>query len=175
MSATLVIGGSRSGKSRYASELARKLTKRPVCLATARSWDADFQARIVRHQADRGTEWRTVESETRLALPELAGEVVVVDCVTLWLTNLYFDHRSDYERGLELARAELDAALAQDTTWLFVANEVGMGLHASTEVGRKFADLHGFVNQFIAARAEAVCLMVAGIPYYVKGRAPCQM
>lgn len=172
MTPTLILGGARSGKSRYAEHLALELTDRPIYLATSRPWDEGHLARIRRHQKDRGPEWRTVEEPTTLALAELAREVVVVDCVTLWLTNLFTDSGHDLDRSLRAARLALDAALLQDTQWLFVSNELGMGVHAETEAGRTFADLQGFVNQYLASRAASVCLMVAGIPTYVKGAAP---
>jgi adenosylcobinamide kinase/adenosylcobinamide-phosphate guanylyltransferase len=95
--------------------------------------------------------------------------VVVVDCATLWLTNLYLDAKSDAGAAHEAASAELARLETIDATWIFVSNEVGMALHAATEVGRKFVDLQGFVNQDIAARAAAVTLMVAGIPVAAKG------
>jgi adenosylcobinamide kinase / adenosylcobinamide-phosphate guanylyltransferase len=173
MNALLILGGTRSGKSRYAQKLALGLSERPVYLATSRVWDADHEQRIRRHQADRGPEWRTIEEPKRLALPELVEQVVVVDCITLWLTNYYVDSGYDLEQSLARAEAELDAALGQNTHWLFVSNEVGQGLHAPSEIGRKFVDLQGFTHQHIASRVAAVCWMVAGIPHYVKGEAPC--
>jgi adenosylcobinamide kinase/adenosylcobinamide-phosphate guanylyltransferase len=95
--------------------------------------------------------------------------VVVVDCATLWLTNLLSQAKSDPDAALAAACAELDRLQAIDATWIFVSNELGMALHAATELGRKFVDLQGFVNQDIAARAVAVTLMVAGIPLEAKG------
>src|SRR5690606_28122255 len=167
-----VIGGARSGKSRHAQALALALSPRPLYVATSRVWDADHAARIERHRRERGPEWRSVECELELASLELAGEVAVIDCVTLWLTNLFSDLGSDVERCLALARAQIDQLAALPATLLLVSNELGQGLHASTEVGRKFTDLQGLVNQHIAARAENVAWMVAGIPHYVKGEAP---
>jgi adenosylcobinamide kinase/adenosylcobinamide-phosphate guanylyltransferase len=171
---TLIIGGARSGKSRYAQQLALQLSTRPVYLATARAWDADFAVRIDRHRRDRGPEWRTIEEERRLALPELQGQVVVVDCITLWLANRCVDPDLEVDQVLERATTELDRALLQATEWIFVANELGMSIHPPTEAGRRFVDLQGFINQHLAARADAVCLMVAGIPHFVKGAAPCR-
>jgi adenosylcobinamide kinase/adenosylcobinamide-phosphate guanylyltransferase len=165
----LVIGGARSGKSRYAAQVARSLTSSPVMLATSRSFDADHAARIARHRADRGPEWTTIEEETAIARADLAGRVVVVDCATLWITNFFLDAKSNLDAAHDAARAELDRLEAIAATWIFVSNEVGMSLHAPTEVGRKFVDLQGFVNQNIAARAAAVTLMVAGIPLPAKG------
>lgn len=172
MTATFVIGGARSGKSRYAQSLALSLTARPLYVATSRVWDADHAERIARHRRERGPEWRTLECETALGSLALEGEVAVIDCVTLWLSNLFHDNGTQLDACLELARAELDQLMRRDARLLIVSNEVGQSLHAPTEVGRKFTDLQGLVNQHIAARADDVALMVAGIPLYVKGREP---
>ena len=172
MTAILVLGGARSGKSRYAQRLALDLTDLPLYLATAEPCDEDHRARIRRHQQDRGPEWRTLEQSRVLALPELVGQVVVVDCVTLWLTHLLSDAGFDLERAVAAAQSGVDAALNQETRWIFVSNEVGMSVHAPTEVGRRFTDLQGFVNQYLASRVDSVCLMVSGIPTYLKGAAP---
>lgn len=169
---TLIIGGARSGKSRHAQTLARGLSAAPVYLATSRRWDDDHAARIERHRRERGPEWTTREDERTLAHPDLAGRVVVVDCLTLWLTNLLFDGEHEVACGVDRARAEanreIERLAAIDATWILVSNEVGMSLHAETELGRKFVDLQGFVNQDVAARADAVTWMVAGLPVAVR-------
>jgi adenosylcobinamide kinase/adenosylcobinamide-phosphate guanylyltransferase len=165
----LVVGGARSGKSRYAQNVALALSASPVILATSRTWDADHAARIARHKADRGPEWTTVEEEKAIARADLAGRVVVVDCVTLWLANFFADANWDASAARVSATAELARVFAIDATWIFVSNEIGMAPHAETESARKFVDLQGFLNQEIAARADAVALMVAGIPVRVKG------
>ncbi len=170
MNRTLILGGARSGKSRYAEKLALARSERPLYLATSRAWDDDHRARIARHQSDRGDRFETLEEEKHLSAHEVEGRVVVVDCVTLWLTNFFVDEKQDVERCLALARSEMDRALAKDTSWIFVSNELGQGLHAPTEAGRKFTDLQGFVNQYIAARVDVVTLLVAGIPLHVKGQ-----
>ena len=171
---TLVIGGARSGKSRHAQALALALSPRPFYVATSRVWDADHAERIERHRKDRGPEWRTIECELELGSLEaqLAGQVAVIDCVTLWLSNFFADMDSNVDQSLARARAEVDRLATFDATLIVVTNELGQGLHASTEVGRKFTDLQGLVNQHIAARAENVAWMVAGIPVYIKGKAP---
>lgn len=165
----LVLGGARSGKSRHAQQMALRRTRSPVIVATSRPWDDDHAARIARHKADRGPEWTTIEEPTALARADLAGRVVVVDCVTLWLTNLCADAKWDASAAHAAASAELGRTFAIDATWIFVSNELGMAPHAPTEVTRKFVDVQGFVNQEIAGRADAVVLMVAGIPVAVKG------
>jgi adenosylcobinamide kinase/adenosylcobinamide-phosphate guanylyltransferase len=169
----LILGGARSGKSRYAQELARGLSPRPWYVATSRAWDDDHRARIERHQRERGSDFHTVEAELELGALPLEGQVAVIDCVTLWLTNLLHDSSGDVESCRARAEREIDLLCAKvGGTLLVVSNELGMSLHATTELGRKFVDLQGQVNQHIARRAEAVVLMVAGIPHYIKGTAP---
>jgi adenosylcobinamide kinase / adenosylcobinamide-phosphate guanylyltransferase len=169
----LILGGARSGKSRYAQELARQLSARPWYVATSRVWDEDHRARIERHRRERGSDFHTVEAELELAALPLDGQVAVIDCVTLWLSNFVHDSNADFEGCRARAERQVDALLAKPgSTLLVVSNELGMSLHAPTELGRKFADLQGLVNQYIARRAAAVVLMVAGIPHYVKGSAP---
>jgi adenosylcobinamide kinase/adenosylcobinamide-phosphate guanylyltransferase len=172
VSLTLILGGARSGKSRHAQTLALALTHRPLYVATSRAWDEDHQRRIDRHRRERGPEWRTIECELELGSLELDGEVAVIDCVTLWLSNFFADGEAEVDPCLERARLQIDRLAQRQAQLLIVSNELGQGLHASTEVGRKFADLQGLVNQHIAARAENVALMVAGIAHYVKGQAP---
>jgi adenosylcobinamide kinase/adenosylcobinamide-phosphate guanylyltransferase len=169
---TLVLGGTRSGKSRHAQELARALSERPLYVATSRVWDEAHAERIARHQRDRGPEWRTVECEIALDQLPLEGEVAVIDCVTLWLTNFFSDEGSDVERCLERARGIIDRLAQRQAQLIVVSNELGQSLHAPTELGRKFVDLQGLVNQHIAGRADNVAWLVAGIPQYVKGSAP---
>lgn len=169
---TLVLGGTRSGKSRHAQELARSLSEQPLYVATSRVWDEAHAQRIARHQRDRGPEWRTLECELALDELPLDGEVAVIDCITLWLTNFFSDDAPDVERCLERARRVIDALARRQAQLILVSNELGQSLHAPTEVGRKFVDLQGLVNQHIAARAENVAWLVAGIPHYVKGCAP---
>lgn len=167
----LVLGGARSGKSRHAAQMALRRTPSPVMMACSRAWDADHAARIARHKAARGPMWTTIEEEKAIARAELAGRVVVVDCVTLWLTNFFADANWTAAPAHDAARAELARTFAIDATWIFVSNELGMAPHAASESARKFVDLQGLINQEIAARADAVVLMVAGIPLAVKGSA----
>ena len=164
----LITGGQRSGKSSYAQELALSLTDEPIYVATARVWDDDFQARVERHQHDRDERWTTMEVEKALGGLDLDGKVAVVDCITLWLTNFFMDTDQNVERSLELAKEELKQLFRQDATLILVTNEIGMGTHAATESGRKFADMQGWMNQFIAEQADEVTLMVSGLPVKVR-------
>ena len=170
---TLILGGVRSGKSRFAQELALKWSPDPIYLATSRPWDADHSARIARHVRDRGEAWTTLEVEKHLSSVTVNERVIVVDCLTLWLANWFSDSGSDADAALEHAKAEFDKTMrATDNRWIFVSNELGLGVHAETVAGRKFTDLQGFLNQHVAAAADTVVLMVAGIPFPLKGRLP---
>ena len=163
-----ISGGQRSGKSRYAQDLALQLSPNPVYLATSRPWDDDHRQRIARHVADRDARWTTLEEEKYPSRLALSGRVVVLDCVTLWLTNFFTDTNYDVDETLRQAQAEVDQLLMLDCTLLIISNEIGMGLHATTEAGRKFTDLQGWLNQYIAQRADRAIFMVSGLPLVVK-------
>ena len=163
-----ISGGQRSGKSRYAQDLALQLSPNPVYLATSRAWDDDHRQRIARHVSDRDERWTTLEEEKHLSRLDLTGRTVVLDCVTLWLTNFFTDTSYDVAESLRQATAEFDQLMQQDCTLLVISNEIGMGLHASNEAGRKFTDLQGWLNQHIAQRADRAIFMVSGLPLTVK-------
>lgn len=165
----LITGGSRSGKSTYAEQLALGLSETPVYLATARIWDEEFRERVRRHQARRGPQWTNIEEEKQLSRHTLDGRVVLMDCLTLWCTNFFFDLESDVDRALAEAKAEFDRFTAQDATFILVTNEIGMGGTSENEIQRKFTDLQGWMNQYAASRADEVILMVSGIPMKIKG------
>ncbi|HMH21359.1 MAG TPA: bifunctional adenosylcobinamide kinase/adenosylcobinamide-phosphate guanylyltransferase [Puia sp.] len=165
---TFITGGARSGKSRYAQALALRLSAGPVYVATARKWDGDFGERIRRHQQERDERWVSIEEEKYISHLPLQGKVVVIDCVTLWLTNFFIDTKNDLEACLEACKKEMDELSKLDAILIIISNEIGMGVHAETEVGRKFTDLQGWMNQYIAAMAKKVILMVSGIPVNIK-------
>ena len=164
----LVTGGARSGKSRYAQELALQLSDRPAYIATARRWDGEFQQRIQRHQQERDERWTSIEEEKHISNLQLNNKVVVVDCVTLWLTNFFVDNKNDIDKCLEECKKEINALNTSNSTIIIITNEIGMGVHAESEIGRKFTDLQGWMNQYIAAKADEVILMVSGIPVKIK-------
>ena len=163
-----ITGGARSGKSRYAQQLALQLSNNPVYLATARHWDDDFEKRIQRHQAERDERWTSIEEEKNISGLSLSGKVVVIDCVTLWLTNFFTDNKYDIDACLEQCKVEIDKLDTTHNTFIIISNEIGMGMHADTEIGRKFTDLQGWMNQYIAQKANKVIFMVSGIPMVVK-------
>ena len=163
-----ITGGQRSGKSSFAQRLAEEKSQSPVYLATARIWDEDFKSRIERHKSDRGEKWQTIEEEFQLSKHDFAGKIVLLDCITLWLTNIFYDSKNDVDQSLEIAKKEWDKFTQQDFTLIVVSNELGMGVHPINEIARKFADLQGWMNQYIAKSAKEVQLMVSGIPVKLK-------
>lgn len=163
----LITGGQRSGKSSQAEHLALSLSDHPVYVATAHIWDDEFRERVRKHQERRGPQWTNIEEEEYLSRHDLTGRVVVIDCVTLWLTNFFFE-TSDVEKTLETVKAEFDRFTAQDATYIFVTNEIGSGGVSDNAIQRKFTDLEGWMNQYIASKADEVILMVSGIAVKVK-------
>ena len=171
----LVTGGQRSGKSGFAQRLALSLSETPVYLATSRIWDEEYRKRIERHQRERGSQWTNIEEEKQLSLHRLEGRVVVIDCLTLWATNFFFDNESEVEKSLEELKKEFDRFTDQDATFIFVTNEIGMGGIAENTIQRRFSDLQGWMNQYVAGKADEVVLLVAGIPVRVKGEEGLEM
>ena len=169
MSIILITGGQRSGKSCKAEELALSLSPNPVYLATAHIWDDEFRERVKKHQERRGPQWTNIEEEIHLSHHDLSGRVVVIDCVTLWLTNFFYNNNSDINKSLEAAKTEFDAFTQHDATYIFVTNEIGSGAVSENALQRKFTDFQGWMNQYIAQKADEVILMVSGIPVKVKG------
>ncbi len=163
----LITGGERSGKSEQAEKLALSLSRQPVYMATAHVWDDEFRRRVELHQQRRGPEWTNIEEEQRLSRHQLAGRVVLIDCITLWLTNFFFQLKSP-EKALAAAKAEFDEFTKQDATFIFVTNEIGCGGVSTDPVQRQFTDLQGWMNQYVAARADEVLLLVSGIPLKIK-------
>jgi len=164
---TLVIGGARSGKSRHAQSLARATPAPWVMIVTAEALDDEMRERIAMHKAARGEGWITMEAPIDLAdsVSEApAHAAMVIDCLTLWLSNLMLgDHDPD------LAVTGLEAALrARTAPTIVVSNEVGLGIVPETPLGRDFRDRAGSLNQRIAARAQQVIFMLAGLPMTVK-------
>lgn len=165
---TVVLGGARSGKSRYAEELIRKLPAPWIYLATAEALDDEMRERIAAHANRRGSGWQTVEAPRELATA-LASHgrthvPILVDCLTLWLSNIMLDGKSFEEES-----AKLYAALTTARGPLVVVtNEVGLGLVPETKLGRDFRDAQGRLNAEVAAMAGHVVLMAAGLPLVLK-------
>jgi adenosylcobinamide kinase / adenosylcobinamide-phosphate guanylyltransferase len=164
---TLVLGGARSGKSRYAEALISAMPPPWAYVATAEAGDDEMAARIAAHRERRGPSWKTVEAPKDIAEAVAACQPMpmLIDCLTLWLSNLMLAESDVDAEILRLERA-LDAASAPV---VLVANEVGSGIVPEYPLGRTFRDLQGVLNQRIAARADHVVLMVAGLPLPIKG------
>jgi len=164
-----ITGGQRSGKSSFAQTLALQKSDNPVYLATARIWDDDFKQRVQRHQDDRGPEWTNIEEPVSISKTDIEGRVVVLDCITLWLTNLFFDNQNlSIDEVLNLAKTEFEKLLQKDATFYVISNEIGLGGHAENALARRFTDLQGWMNQYIASKSDEATLMVSGLPVKLK-------
>jgi adenosylcobinamide kinase/adenosylcobinamide-phosphate guanylyltransferase len=164
----LITGGARSGKSRRAEARVRALPGVPIYIATARADDDEMRARIARHVADRGPGWETIEEPLDLvgALAASDGRGPrLVDCLTLWLSNLLF-RGDDWEPR---AAALVDTLVRQASPVVLVSNEVGMGIVPDNALAREFRDAQGWLNQRVAACADEVEVVVAGLPLPLKG------
>ena len=170
----LVTGGERSGKSTFAEQKALELSDHPVYVATARIWDEEFCQRVRIHKERRGKQWTNIEEEKYLSRHNLAGRTVLIDCITLWTTNFFFDHQSSpppqedhsnatieeqqaktgirqVEDTLRSVKEEFIRFTDRDATFIFVTNEIGMGGVSANAVQRRFTDVLGWINQFVAA------------------------
>jgi len=165
---TLVTGGQRSGKSSYAQKLALTLSSNPVYVATSAVWDEEHRQRIERHKADRGAEWTNVEELKELQNINVEGRVVVIDCVTLWSTNFFTEYEGNTLQSLEAITSRFDQFVQQDAHFIFVTNEIGLGGISANDLQRRFTDLVGWVNQYIASKSDEVILMVSSIPMKIK-------
>lgn len=167
----LITGGQRSGKSQYAEQLALSLAPNPIYVATARVFDEEFRQRVALHQARRGPQWTNIEEEKELARHDFSQRVVLIDCLTLWATNFFFDLNESTEQTLPALREQLEALFAQkEVTYIFVTNELGLGGVSPNATQRRFTDLQGSLNQIVAQRADEVTLMVSGIPVRIKNQ-----
>ena len=165
---TLITGGQRSGKSTYAQKLALKLSPNPVYIATSAVWDDEHRERIERHKLDRGTEWTNIEELKDLQNIDVQERVVVIDCITLWCTNFFSESNGDVTHSLQALTERFDLFTQQDAQFIFVTNELGLGGISSNDLQRKFTDLIGWINQYIASKSDDVVFMVSGIPIAIK-------
>ena len=166
MSIILVLGGARSGKSRFAESLCHAPR---TYIATAQAFDGEMTERIAKHRSDRGAAWATLEAPLDLvaALASSKGDVLL-DCLTLWLNNLVM---ADMNFDIEL-EALIKQLSAMNQKVVIVSNELGLGLVPEHGLSRRFRDLHGIMNQRVAALAQCVVFTVAGIPQVIKGQLP---
>lgn len=175
---TLILGGARSGKSSYAQQLAEEAGKSVTFIATAQALDEEMSARIQKHRAERPTAWETLEVPLGIAphIKKIQSEVVILDCITLLLSNFLMqfvkDDRVDEAPFMQSVQKEISDLLSaireSNQHWLIVSNEVGLGLVPPYPMGRVYRDGIGWANQRLAKEAEQVLFMVAGIPMKVK-------
>jgi adenosylcobinamide kinase/adenosylcobinamide-phosphate guanylyltransferase len=171
---TLILGGARSGKTSYAQEQARQIGGKVLYVATAAAGDDEMRMRIEAHRADRPAEWQTLEAAFQvgetLISNQVRAQVVIVDCITLLVSNVLLSFSED-EVKLKV-QAEVDALLEAQSKiggqWFVVSNEVGLGLVPPYPMGRVYRDLLGWANQTLARSADRVIFMVAGIPTIIK-------
>ncbi len=170
----LITGGQRSGKSVYAENLALSLSPSPIYLATAHIWDEEFMIRVKKHQERRGSNWTNIEEEKFLSRHNISNKVCVIDCLTLWCTNFFYDKNRDIkdqpsvDEALSALKNEFDKFTDQDATFIFVTNEIGSGGVSDNVIQRRFTDMEGWMNQYVASKSDEVILMVSGIPLKIK-------
>lgn len=169
----LVLGGARSGKSRYGLSLAESFPAPRLFLATGEARDGEMAARIAAHQEERGPGWET--RETPLELPEAIGQgqgrygAILVDCLTMWLANLMLRETAT-DDDLQAASRRLLALLEKlATPTIFISNEVGLGIVPESPLARRYRDSLGWLHQQVARAADLVVLVVAGLPLVLKG------
>lgn len=165
---TLILGGTRSGKSSFAQKLAEESRKNLLYIATAEAFDQEMTDRIERHQHDRGPDWQTIEESRDIAATIATRSspqvTILVDCLTIWLSNLMLT-----DTDIEAASEKLiDALKAAPGPVILVSNEVGSGIVPENPLGRKFRDESGRMNQRVAAISDNVALIVAGLPLCLK-------
>ena len=167
-----VTGGCRSGKSRYALDYANRHFSRKIYLATCEALDEEMAQRIERHKKTRGPEWQTVEEPIEIAdrirQYQDRAEVILLDCITLWLSNLLMKWDLD-SKIMDEAQRMIDVIGQTQTSLIIVSNEVGMGIVPADPLSRRFRDLSGMISQNIAEVADSVVFMVSGIPMFLKG------
>ncbi len=168
-----VTGGCRSGKSQFALDFANRHFQKKLYLATCEALDEEMDRRIKDHRKRRGLDWHTVEEPIKIAEAikqhQHDMDVILLDCITLWLSNLLMRQKSDDEILNEVSRLA-ETVQQGRTSFIFVSNEVGMGIVPVEPLGRRFRDLSGMANQKIAEVADKVIFMVSGIPTFLKGK-----
>lgn len=172
---TLITGGARSGKSSYAEKLAAELGEHVLYVATAQAFDDEMRLRIRNHQSDRPDHWQTLERPMEVGktlTPNPKQEVILIDCVTLLVSNLVLRMGEDFSGVDGVVSAEIDAIIAAhqqlNAHFILVTNEVGLGIVPANKLSRIYRDALGRANQRLAAYASEVLMMVAGLPLIVK-------
>jgi len=163
-----ISGGQRSGKSEYAESIALSLSTTPNYLATSKVWDNAYKERIEIHQSRRSSDWRTIEELIEIGNVNFTDQVVLLDCITLWITNIFDAQEYDVEKTIAFATKEWDKLCEKEITLVVVTNEIGMGVIPMESATRNFVDIQGKINQYIAKQADRATFMVSGLPLTVK-------
>ena len=168
----LVIGGARSGKSSLALDICNKMEGNRYFIATAQAFDDEMEGRIKRHQEERGNEWKTIEEAIGIAekIKEVEGDeaIILVDCLTLWLSNLYMKYESDTDSVYDKIDELLDRLAETKGRIVLVSNEVGMGIVPENKLARLYRDAAGTMNRKIAEKANKVVITFSGLPIVLK-------
>ncbi|MCM1519945.1 MAG: bifunctional adenosylcobinamide kinase/adenosylcobinamide-phosphate guanylyltransferase [Lachnoclostridium sp.] len=164
----LFTGGIRSGKSKHSEQMAMELSPTPKYVATARILDNEMKKRVALHQSRRGDNWILSEADVDIASAINDGDVALVDCVTMWITNLFFDYKCNADSAIQFIEKSLDRITKKDATVIFVTNEIGLGGVNPDPMTRCFTDLHGKVNAMIAELSQSVYMSISGIKVKIK-------
>jgi len=164
-----ITGGQRSGKSEFAETLALKLSDMPLYLATSKVWDEEFNKRIEIQKERRKTGWITIEEAVNISSIDVSSKLILLDCITLWLTNVMDENEYDMEKSLKFAMGEWDKFIELNNEIIAVSNEIGLCIIPMEKSTRQSVDLQGKMNQYIAQKATQVTFMVSGIPMQIKG------
>lgn len=165
----MVTGGQRSGKSVFAERLALSMSDCPIYLATARVFDEEMRKRVEIHKQRRSEQWRNIESPLYITENIFQDtDIILLDCLTLWATNWFFELNEKVDNALAEIQRQISEMIDTGATFIVVTNEVGLGGVSANPMQRRFADLQGSLNQFVAEMAEDVYLIVSGIPVKIK-------
>jgi len=164
----LITGGQRSGKSAFALNYCEERSDSLLFLATCNPKDKELENRIKHHQNERKNIWNLLEESKNLSTLEIKSEIVLVDCVTLWLTNVFFDLNESVEESLIFVKSEIDELSKVASKFVWVTNEIGLGVIPANSLSRKFCDLQGWVNQYLASKCNSAYFLISGIPQKIK-------
>ncbi|MDE5675909.1 MAG: bifunctional adenosylcobinamide kinase/adenosylcobinamide-phosphate guanylyltransferase [Muribaculaceae bacterium] len=163
-----ITGGQRSGKSVFAEQFVRNLSSNPIYLATANVWDEEMEKRVQKHRLRRGKEWQTVEAPLCFDT-DFSGRTVLLDCLTMFATNHFFKEDENVEKSLNKIKAELEKLFSQeDSNFIIVSNEIGLGGVSTNKTQRKFSDLQGMINQYVAQKSDEAYMILSGLPIRLK-------
>lgn len=168
---TFITGGRRSGKSSYALDLAESMGEKRLYIATAEALDDEMKDRIARHREERGDSWDTAEEPidiVNILAHSKKYNVILIDCLTLWLCNIMHDGKPDDETIMKHIQTLAESLTSSDTKIIAVTNELGLGVIPGDPLSRRFTDLAGIMNQRIAAAADRVVITISGIPLTIK-------